>query len=248
MIGSARWQREPGKKWVIWKFFMRSIAPSTWMRSVAIRRVATGSSSSNCGRPPRNRGMLTPVLSGIIPLMSNPRSAMTVSSSSRSWSNLLRFVISLSDIRPPQSGDRNAITLFGETPTSSLNVFVFLLFDHVAAWTSGLAGFSILNSIASMTTRVLGYFFAKPRGMYSFTSNLDGQMFISLKEWYKHRTNMENVLDTVYWLTAKRTARSDSGKLCRSLTNVRSNSSSEDSLLWVYWGFFPACSPAFLPV
>ena len=114
------------KEMGFWKFFMRSIAPSTWMRSVAIRRVATSSSSSNCGRPPRNRGMLTPVRSGIIPLMSNPQSAITVSSSSRSWSNPLRFVISLSHIRPLQSGDRNVITPFGEIPTSSLNVFVFL--------------------------------------------------------------------------------------------------------------------------
>ena len=65
------------KKWVMWKFFIRSIARSMWMRTVAIRRVDTTSSDSSCFRLPRNGGMFVDTRSGKTSSISKPLSAIT---------------------------------------------------------------------------------------------------------------------------------------------------------------------------
>ena len=108
------------------EFLICSIARSTWMRKFAIRWIATSSSASNCGQPPRKGRTLTFVPSGMMEPMSNPLSVIMESPRSYFSRSLLLFLSYLSEILPPQRLDKKHITPFGVTPTRSLRVLVFL--------------------------------------------------------------------------------------------------------------------------
>ena len=83
------------------KFLILSMARSTWIRTVAMRRVDRTSPGSSWLRPPRKGGTLVDTPGGNISSMSIPLSAMIESLGSNLCSNPLRLVISLSLIRPP---------------------------------------------------------------------------------------------------------------------------------------------------
>ena len=110
----------------VWNIFLCSMARSTWMRTLEIRRVSTSSAWSSCSCPPNNGGMLMCVPSGKSSAMSNLQSTMTESPASRRERSPDRLVNSLSEMRPPYKDERNVITPLGFTPTSSFNIFLFL--------------------------------------------------------------------------------------------------------------------------
>ena len=70
-------------------------------------------------------------------------------------------VSSLSEMLPPYRVETNEIPPFGTIPTKAFRVLLFLYEEKVTCWASGLFGFSMYISVASMIRVVVGYFFAK---------------------------------------------------------------------------------------
>ena len=147
------------------------------MWNSSILRVFSTSFSGRRGLPSRRGGTFNcTFLWARMSCTSKPQSALTLSPSSSilsSFSNFDCAVISRSDTRPPQSGDRNVTSPHGDIPTSALNVLRLLYCEYITDCCKRLVGRCTYISMQSMITRVDGYF-AKHGGMVTSMTFLLG--------------------------------------------------------------------------
>ena len=111
----------------IWKFFILSMACSTWILKDAMCRVTITSFSESCVFLLRYGGMLrrTPLKIRSYSI-SNPRSAITKSPLSNKSKIPLCLVNALSDMLPGNKDETKVIVPSGEIPMRALKVLSFL--------------------------------------------------------------------------------------------------------------------------